>query len=113
MTLRSAPRPPSADPAPRQRRWISRHPRLLGVLVGVLAVVLITGLVLRITHVIGGGKRDATHVPVSWQRPIVSTAGLVQRSGVKITQVAVTGDGGLVDLRFEVVDSTLANAVHD
>src|SRR5215475_2079080 len=112
MTITSAPRPPSADPAPPPRRWASRHPRLLGGIAGVVAVVLIAGLVLRLTHVIGGTD-DPTNVPVSWQRPIVSADGLVQRSGVKITQVAVTGDGGLVDLRFEVVDPGRANAVHD
>ena len=113
MAIRTAPTPPSAHPAPPERRWVSRDARLLGGGVGVLAVVLIAGLVLFFTHVIGGGKQDATKVPVSWQRPIVSADGLVQRSGVKITQVAVTGDGGLVDLRFEVVDPDRANAVHD
>jgi hypothetical protein len=109
MTVRSAPRPTSVHPAPRRRRWVSRHARLFGV----LAVVVIAGLVLLTTHVVGSGKREANNVPVSWQRPIVSADGLVQRSGVKITQVAVTGDGGLVDLRFEVVDPGRASAVHD
>jgi hypothetical protein len=37
----------------------------------------------------------------------------VDAAGVKITQVAVTGAGGLVDLRFEVVDPELAAAIHD
>jgi hypothetical protein len=32
---------------------------------------------------------------------------------VKITQVAVTGDGGLVDLRFKVLDPDRANSLHD
>jgi hypothetical protein len=32
---------------------------------------------------------------------------------VKITQVAVTGDGGLVDLRFTVVDANKAATLHD
>lgn len=76
-------------------------------------MVVVVGLALLTTHVVGSGKREANNVPVSWQRPIVSADGLIQRSGVKITQVAVTGDGGLVDLRFEVVDPWRASAVHD
>ncbi len=81
---------------------------------GILATVVIAGLVLWVSHVLDGGpKRTASNVPVSWQRPIVTADGLVQQSGVKITQVAVTGDGGLVDLRFKVVDPERANTLHD
>src|SRR5215475_494938 len=113
MTVRSAPKHMSADPAQQWRRWVSGHVGLLGGLVGVVAVLVAAGVVLGATHVVGGKTRDANNVPVSWQRPIVSADDLVQRSGVKITQVAVTGDGGLVDLRFEVVDPDRASAVHD
>jgi hypothetical protein len=75
---------------------------------------MVAGLVLRATHVLGDGpKREANKVPVSWQRPLVSADSLVQHSGVQITQVAVTGDGGLVDLRFKVVDPERANSLHD
>jgi hypothetical protein len=45
--------------------------------------------------------------------PIVSPAGLVERSGVRVVRVAVSGDGGLVDLRYLVVDSEKADAVHN
>jgi hypothetical protein len=48
------------------------------------------------------------HVP-----PVVSAAGLVERSGVRVIRVAVTGDGGLVDLRYQVVDANKAQTVHD
>jgi hypothetical protein len=48
------------------------------------------------------------HVP-----PVVSAAGLVERSGVRVIRVAVTGDGGLVDLRYQVVDAAKAQTVHD
>jgi hypothetical protein len=44
---------------------------------------------------------------------VVSAAGLAARSGVKITQVAVTGAGGLIDLRYQVLDPDAANALHD
>ncbi|WP_426503214.1 hypothetical protein ACPPVO_37045 [Dactylosporangium sp. McL0621] len=113
MTVPAALSPTSAPPA-RKRRWGSRRARLVGGLAGILATVLIAGLVLWVSHVLGGGpERTASNVPVSWQRPIVNADGLVQRSGVKITQVAVTGDGGLVDLRFKVVDPERANTMHD
>jgi hypothetical protein len=32
---------------------------------------------------------------------------------VRVLHVAVTGDGGLVDLRYQVVDADKAQAVHD
>ena len=51
--------------------------------------------------------RAAAHVPT------VSPTALVQRSGVRIVRVAVSGDGGLLDLRYQVVDSDKAEAVHD
>jgi hypothetical protein len=52
-------------------------------------------------------------VPASWRRPVVSADGLAERSGAKITLVSVTGDGGLVDLRFKILDPQRANAMHD
>ena len=52
-------------------------------------------------------------VAVAWGRPVVTEAGLAARSGVVITQVAVTGAGGLVDVRFEVVEPNRAATVHD
>jgi hypothetical protein len=51
-------------------------------------------------------------VPASWRRPAVSAADLADRSGVRITRVAVSGDGGLVDVRYQVVDPARAHAVH-
>jgi hypothetical protein len=60
---------------------------------------------------------QAGHAP-SKARPralpaVVSPGGLLQRSGVRVVRVAVTGGGGLLDLRFQVVDPDLAVAVHD
>ena len=111
MTVRTGPRATSASAAPRQRRWGSGRARLAGA--GILVTVVIVGLVLWLSHAFGGANRTADKVPVSWQRPVVTADGLAQQSGVKITQVAVTGDGGLVDLRFKVVDPERANALHD
>jgi len=88
--------------------------RLLGGVAGILVTVVVAVLILWVSHVLGGGTREiASNVPVSWRRPVVTADGLAQRSGVKITQVAVTGDGGLVDLRFRVIDPERASSVHD
>jgi hypothetical protein len=114
MTVPASLRPTSAPPASRQRRWGSRRTRLVGGLTGILLTVVIAGLVLWVLHVPdSGATRTANKVPVSWQRPVVTADGLVQQSGVKITQVAVTGEGGLLDLRYKVVDPDRANSLHD
>jgi hypothetical protein len=52
-------------------------------------------------------------VPLALQRPLVTEDGLVGKSGVKLVYVAITGEGGLIDLRFQVIDPDKANAVHD
>jgi hypothetical protein len=78
----------------------------------VLAAVT-AAFVLRTSHGPGGGAPPAAAVvPASWARPVVTAADLSRRSGVTITQVAVTGQGGLVDLRFKVVDPQRAHALH-
>jgi hypothetical protein len=48
-----------------------------------------------------------------WQRPAVSAPGLAERSGVRLIRVAVTGGGGLLDLRYQVVDPSKAVTVHE
>src|SRR5262245_37907625 len=45
--------------------------------------------------------------------PVVSAAGLLERSGVRVTRLVVSGDGGLLDLRYQVADANKAAAVHD
>jgi hypothetical protein len=58
-------------------------------------------------------SRPRAAAPARWQRPVVTEAGLAERSGVRIQHVALSGGGGLVDLRFQVVDPDKAAAVHD
>lgn len=48
-----------------------------------------------------------------WDRPAVRSDELAARSGVTITQLAVTGNGGLIDLRYQVVDANAATALHE
>jgi len=38
---------------------------------------------------------------------------LAERSGVRLVQVAVTGGGGLLDVRYQVVDPNKAVTVHE
>jgi hypothetical protein len=66
------------------------------------------------------GSDDAAATPpgtgsaaAAWSRTAVTNDGLVARSGVRITRVAMTGADGLIDLRFQVLDPTRAQALHD
>ncbi len=45
--------------------------------------------------------------------PLVSAVGLQERSGVRVVRVALTGENGLVDLRYQVVDAEKALSLHD
>ena len=103
----------ATPPEPPRPSWARRRIRLLGILTGVIVVIGSTFVVLLMTRGSGDNVKAESNVPVAWARPLVSASGLADRSGVKITQVAVTGDGGLVDLRFAVVDANKAAALHD
>jgi hypothetical protein len=117
MTTRLAPEePPAGAPAPIPRTGRPRW-RL-----AIIALVLlgIGGIALRLgsgspdaTETTSGSPAAAAAAAAGWSRPVVSEDGLAERSGVRITRVAMTGAGGLVDLRFQVVDPTRAQALHD
>jgi hypothetical protein len=42
----------------------------------------------------------------------LSASAFVQATGIRITRVAVTAGGGVIDLRFQVVDPSKADVVH-
>jgi hypothetical protein len=44
--------------------------------------------------------------------PLVSAQGLVETSGVKLVRVALSGSGGLIDVRYRVIDPDKATSVH-
>jgi hypothetical protein len=113
---RPAPGPQGAPDTGRPPRRV----RLAGFAVGIAAVVAVAVAGFWISSSLGGEPSTNGRVggvdpslPAQMRRPIVSAAGLVDRSGVKIVHVAITGGGGLIDLRYQVVDPDKAAAVHD
>jgi len=105
---------PGTGPAPpsRGRFRMPGRVRIAGFLVGVLIAVGIGGLALWLPQRASGGS-SANPPPPQWHRPSVSASGLAERSGVRLVRVAVTGGGGLLDLRYQVVDPSKAVAVHE
>jgi hypothetical protein len=107
------------DPSQRGgRRGSPRRIRVLGVISGVVSALVVTAVAAWLVSVVvrpnAPTPSPSAVVPLQSDRPIVSEAGLVSRSGVRIVHVAVTGDGGLLDLRFQVIDPEKAAAVvHD
>jgi predicted ribosomally synthesized peptide with SipW-like signal peptide len=88
----------------------SRRTRRLGL----LAVLLAVGL--------GGTiawwtSRAAPSVPAQARpvldRPVVSADDLPDRAGIRLVRVSVSGAGGLVDLRYQVLDPDKAHALHE
>jgi hypothetical protein len=97
-----------------------------------LLVSLVGAIVLTVAVMVAGAATDparpAIDAPIgngttlgdpavaaapSWERPVVSPDGLVDRIGIRVVQVALTGGGGLIDVRFQVLDPNKAAAVHD
>ena len=104
----------AAEPL-RDRRRPSRDPRgrvrLLAAVTG--AGLVAFGYVL-ITQ-IAGGHRDSASAQQTVREtipPLVSATGLARRNGIRIRQLSVTGAGGLIDLRYQVLDPDKADSVH-
>lgn len=104
---------PEVDPQPQRpgRRGVV----LAGIATGVALVLVMAGLIMwRLDSGRHPGSASATStVKPSWGRTPVSRDGMAGRVGVRVTRVAVSGGGGLIDLRYQVVDADLANALHD
>jgi hypothetical protein len=80
-----------------------------------LAAVVLLALVALVAWQRGPGATPvaaADPLPRSLQRPVVNADGLAQRAGVQIVRVTLSGGGGLVDLRFRVVDADRAAVLH-
>jgi hypothetical protein len=109
---RAKPGTGSAAPA----RWGRFRPpgrvRIAGFLAGVLIAAGILVLALWLPQR-SNGQTSSVAPPPQWRRPAVSASGLAEQSGVRLVRVAVTGAGGLLDLRYQVVDPSKAVAVHE
>jgi len=109
---------PGTGPAAPARWGRFRPPgrvRTAGFLAGVLIAAGIWTLALWLPQHSSTGPSAAPRAapPPAWQRPAVSASGLAERSGVRLIRVAVTGGGGLLDLRYQVIDPNKAAAVHE
>ena len=110
-------RPGTGPTAPA--RWsrfrLPGRVQIAGFLAGVLIAAGIGVLALWLPQHSSAGPRAGPRAasPPAWQRPAVSASGLAERSGVRLIRVAVTGGGGLLDLRYQVVDPSKAVTVHE
>jgi hypothetical protein len=90
-----------------------RRVRLLGVATGAAVVVAVVGSTL-VFHL----RADAATAqsPSGIARavpPVVSAAELEQRNGVRIAHVTLSAGGGLLDVRYQVVDPDKAVVLHE
>lgn len=104
----------AVSPRPHPGRGRRTRMRVLGALLGVavaLGGVTANNVLRDGDH--AGALPDTSAPRPDWTRPGVAAADLPARLGIRLTQVTVTGGGGLIDLRFQVVDPELASAIHD
>ena len=92
--------------------WALRGRRPLGV--RVLGFSVGVGLVAALALPVLLLSRPSSPPGVELVRPVtVSARDFSARTGVRVVQIAVTGGGGLLDLRYQVVDPDKAGALHD
>ena len=111
LLTRARPGTGTAAPARRSRFRLPGRVQIAGFLAGVLIAAGIGVLALWLPQRSNG--QTSAEPPPQWQRPAVSAAGLAERSGVRLVRVAVTAGGGLLDLRYQVVDPSKAVTVHE
>lgn len=97
-----APEAPAPPPAPTGRRGL----RLLVALAAVVSLVAVGGGVHAWRQHLASDVRNGT--------TLVTADGMAARYGIDIDLLAVTAAGGLVELRYQVVDpDKAASLVHD
>jgi hypothetical protein len=83
--------------------------RILGAATGA-AIVLVAIAAHEVPHQLGASRARAQ---VRANPPLLPAAGFQRTTGVRIVRVAVSGGGGLVDLRYQVIDPDRAASLHD
>jgi hypothetical protein len=87
---------------------------MLRRLLAVLAVAALAVAGVEAYHATRSSSSAAPGRPVAANSaPLLSEPAFQERSGVRIVRVAVAGDGGLVDVRYQVLDPETAASVHD
>jgi hypothetical protein len=86
------------------------RPRLLGALAG--GALALAALLIVSGYSSGSGSQPAAPRPRPLP-PVVSPSELAERSGVRVVRVAASGGGGLLEVRYQVVDPDVAAALHD
>lgn len=104
---------PVRVPNPSGGPQLPRGMRLLALALGGLVGLAVLAATVVLPGLGDTKPKPVTKVPVRWARPTVAVQDLPARLGVRLVHVAVTGDGGLLDLRFQVVDPGPAAAIHD
>jgi len=86
-----------SKPSPVQMAWI-------------LAGLILAGAAawLAVSFILGAGNRSSDSGPSEAARQAFE-----DQTGVRIVLVGVTAGGGMIDLRYQVIDSAQALAVHD
>lgn len=82
----------------------STHRRRIGLIAGTILALSVPAVI----GVLLAGRGGATEGPLP-----VSPAVFEEQTGIRIVRVATVGGGGLVDVRFQVLDPDKAIAVHD
>ncbi len=80
------------------------RPRLLGIVAG---AALAIGVLVLVT-----GHHAAKTGPLPLPKG-VNAAGLLDATGARVVRVTKAGDGGLIDVRYQIVDENKAGALHD
>jgi hypothetical protein len=88
------------------------HVELLPRRLGRRSAALLLGLLLAVGLVLWAAVGRSSESPPPSVSKVSQTA-MEEEVGVRVTQLAVTGNGGLIDLRYQVVDPDKAAIVHD
>ena len=76
------------------------------------SLIVASGLSLLIALGVWLAVARASHRAPSVDPASMSQTALEQKTGVRLVRLATTGQGGLLDLRFQVIDPEKAYAVH-
>jgi hypothetical protein len=109
MALGSAPAQGTGAPSPSAGK--PTRLRALGVVAGVAVVLAAFAGQSALNG--GGGSAPAAEEPSPGAPQLVSASQFERQLGVRITQVTVSGGGGLIDVRYQVLDPDRAVALHE